>query len=148
MAIVNRDLDVSEQVETLTVNLGAATIAGATRLLWAAPYPVTIRNVKLGVLGSSGSPILSFFNQRFIAGSGATSLTIGVSGAVGTAIGTSGLQGFSGLAVAGSTLLNLAQGDVLMLALTGANSAFSECLVEVVVKRLQDIRSSYADVIT
>lgn len=145
MAIDNRDLSAAEQTVDINVPLGIVNIAGATRMAWVCPYPVTLKNLKVAPLGVSGSPILSFFRQQFIVGSGATSLPIGISGYVPTAIGTSGLAGFSGLAAAGSTLLNLAAGEVLMVAMTGANSALSECSISFIVKKLQDIKSTFGD---
>jgi hypothetical protein len=53
--------------------------------------------------------------------------------------GTSGPQGFSGLAAAGSTLLNLQNGDVLGFVTSVANTATRNLILELVVQKTQDI---------
>lgn len=148
MAIVARDLDVSEKKDVLTytsqfggqslaLNGGNVIATGTTLFMGMVPYPCTIQSGAVFALGISGAPQISLGLQRFAAG--ATNYTIGISNMVLSAFGTSGVQGLSGLPVAGSTLLNLLQNDVIVVTTAGANTAITNLIVQLVVKKTQDI---------
>lgn len=136
MAIVNRDVDASQQNEVVQVHkstIPVTTLVG----LFIAPFPCTIQTLKYAAVGLSGSPIWTFGKQS-MAGS---TVAIGISGLVVQAVGTSGAVNFSGLAASGSTLLNLAMGDYLYCVTSGANTALTDMVMEIVVKKTQDIVS-------
>lgn len=135
MALVNRDKDASEQKDVVTVTLGA-TATGVTAAIWIAPYPCTVQSARAVCTGISGAPIISFFKS---AAAGITLEAIGISGLVVASLGTSGVLGFSGLAAAGSTLLDFASNGVLSVTTTGSNAAFVNAVIELVVKKTQDI---------
>lgn len=150
MAIVGRDLDVSErkvafqwsnQVGGQSLNvLNSAVIAtGTTLTMFMVPFPCTVQSGSIYSQGLSGAPQIGVFVNRFAAG--ITSMGIGISNMVLTAFGTSGVQGLSGLAPAGSTLLNLQTGDLLVVQTSVANTAITQLVVELVVKKTQDIVS-------
>lgn len=135
MAIINRTVDASQQKEDATVNLGAVP-TGLTRTVWIAPYPCRLETLKYAAVGLSGAPIHSLFKLR-----GITSEALGISGIVVQAVGTSGTQGFSGLAAVGSTLLDFAAGDALVLSPSVANTNVVDMCIEIAVKKLQDVVS-------
>ncbi len=148
MAIVGRDLDVSERKEvftyngqfagqSLTANGGNVTITGTTLALFMIPYPCTVRSGLVFNQGVSGAPGITMTVQRFVGG--ATVLTFGLSMMVLTAYGTSGVQGLSGMAPAGSTLNNLLTGDVVYATTTVANTAIVDLMIQLVVQKTQDI---------
>lgn len=141
MAIINRDLDVSEQLRVLENSYqGVAT--GATLLVACAPYPAELRAVRLAAIGLSGSPTYAFGIARFIVGSGYTFITGGMTTLTATAYGTSGIQ--SGvLASQGSSLLQLLANDQLVLVSGASNAAAAQLQVSFVLQALQDIRSSF-----
>lgn len=140
MAIINRDKDPSEQRTDLHVALGAVA-TGATKSVFVAPYPCTLQSVRVAAQGVSNAMQLGFYIQRFIAGSGETAFAIGISNVVLVNVGTSGVQGFSGLAATGSTLLNLGAGDVLRVATTVSNGNATDLALNIVLKKLEDIVS-------
>lgn len=141
MAIVNRDKDVSEQKEVVTTRI-APTVTAATYMLHVLAYPAELQAVQQAANGLSGAPFHYIDVYRFIPGAGATTITgLHASMAV-TAVGTSGVQGFS-LIAAGSTLLQLQAKDVLVLRTAVANTAATDVTVSLVVKKLQDIVSYY-----
>lgn len=142
MAIVNRDVDVSQQKTTLVAQVKTVN-TGVTMPVAAIPFPCTLQAVRVAAIGVSGSPNWDFLVSRFIAGSGNTVFSIGISNLVVVALGTSGLQGHSGLAATGSTLLSLAANDILMINSTGANTNVTDAAVSLVVKKTQDIVSHF-----
>ncbi len=143
MAIINRDLDVSQQrfdYQERFANVGISQILPLALF----PFPGTVQSVRFGAYGLSGAPIYSFFVDRFIAGTGFTSIPIGISGYLPSVMGTSGINGFSGLAAAGSTLLNFQAGDLLYAVSSVANTAASHIISSVVVKQTQDYLSMWS----
>ncbi len=138
MAIVNRDLDASQQRDIYNASL-VGTITGQTYQLCVVPYPAQLVAVTQAVNGLSGSPNHSVWVQRFIPGTGLTSVNIGNS-LVATTFGTSGVQGFS-LPSAASFLLQA--NDVLLLSTAAANTASVSTTVTLVVKALQDIKTCF-----
>jgi len=145
MAIVNRDGDASEQKEVFTAvygNLTGVTLAaGASlRITGPMPYPFLVESGALAAFGLSGAPQVRLILDRFTSG-GQTRMVCGISNMVTRAYLTSGIIGWSGLAPVGSTLLQGQAGDQLSLDIVGANTALTDLLVNVVVKKSQDIVS-------
>lgn len=139
MAIENRDLGSSQKKEVLHYKSSAQVSTGATQQIALLPFPCTLESVKAVALGVSGAMQLAFQARRFAGGN--TAIALGISNLILQNFGTSGALGYSGLAAAGSTLLQLQTGDVLMFETSVANSAASEVLLELVVKKTQDIVS-------
>lgn len=138
MAIVNRDLDGTQQVETL-VGQVSGTVSGNTYCMATIPYPAQVIAASECAMGLSGAPNHSLWIQRFIAGSGVTSIAIGASMAA-VAFGTSGGQSFTLI----SAFTNLLQtGDLVLLSVDGANTAAKHVSVTLVVQALQDIKTSF-----
>lgn len=135
MAIVNRDLDSSQQVDALQISVGAVAVTKLVPLA-VMPYPCTIQTIKYAAVGCSGNPIWTLGKQSV-----GTTVAIGISGMVLQNVGVSGSVGFSGLAAVGSTLLNFNAGDVLYAVTSGANTALEGILIELAVKKTQDIVS-------
>ena len=139
MAIVNRDLDSSEQKRVVNIKLGG-TVTGSTYLLHVVPSQSRLVAAVQAAEGISGSPVHSLWLYRFNAGAGLTNIVLGSTIPV-TAYGTSGAATFS-VSAAGMTN-PLQAGDALVLFVQGANSAVSGCAVGLAIQALQDIRSSY-----
>ena len=138
MAIVNRDLDSSQQV----LNFGALvqnTSVGSSYALAVMPCPGQLVGAGVMSKGLSGAPNLSLWIERFIVGTGYTAINVGAS-LVAQAFGTSGGQTFN--CGAGVTY-TLQAGDVISLATAGANTAALAHTVTLAVKALQDIKSSF-----
>lgn len=139
MAIVNRTLDPSQQQSELMSSY-QLTVTGATLQVAAIPYPAVLKAVKVAAIGLSGAPTLDLRIQRFIVGTGVTSIAGGATTLTETAWGTSGVQSMV-LAASGSSLLNLQANDVIALATGVANTASSQSVVAVVIQATQDILS-------
>ena len=143
MAIVNRDLDVSQQKDVyqyVSNFVGSTTVStGATGWIGMVPYPGVIQSARLGAQGLSGAMLVALQVLRFA--NGGTSIAVSISNMVCFDSGLSGIQGYSGLAAEGSTLLQLQAGDILQFQTSGANTAARVLLLEVVVKKTQDIVS-------
>lgn len=139
MAIVNRDLDPSQQTATLTGTVSVA-VTGATYVMAIVPYQSQLTAAQVNAIGLSGAPNLSLWVQRFVAGAGVTSVVIGQS-LVAQNFSVSGGQSF---AIVGAGLSFLLQaGDCLMLATAAANTAALHVQCTMVVKALQDIKTSF-----
>lgn len=141
MGIVNRDLDPSQQKGIYTTNL-QATATGVTLALGIIANQGTLDGVRVAANGVSGAPVWSFFLDRFIVGTGLTSIIAGFTSLTVTAYGTSGPQSVVTVA-AGNTLLNVLTGDVLCVSTTGSNTAVVSGAIDWVVKATQDIKSTY-----
>lgn len=146
MAIVNRDLDASEQKQDYhsKFTTAVAASAGQTYIAFKAAYPCTIKNVSLAADGVSGAPSVVLALQRFIVGSGSTLIPgVGATTAV-LAFGTSGAVGVS-LAANGSTLLNMQTNDCLIVnqLFSGGNVSLSGLEVTAVVQATQDIKQYF-----
>lgn len=138
MAIVNRDLDPSQQRDIYNCPL-VNTITGQTYNLCLVPYPGQIVAAQQAVNGLSGAPNHSLWIQRFIPGTGLTSINIGNS-LVATTFGTSGSQGFS---LPGAVTYPLQTNDVIMLSTAAANTAATSSTITLVIKALQDIKTVF-----
>jgi hypothetical protein len=145
MAIVGRDLDVSERKETFTYASGASSVvvSGISLPIGLVPYPCTIESIRFYAEGVSAAMQVAPFVNRFVAGAGLTSIQIGISNAILQNVSVSGIIGHSGLAATGSSLLNLAANDVLAFQTSVSNSAARVLMIEVVVRKTQDIVSVF-----
>ena len=150
MPIVARDLDTSEKkavfqwsnmVGGQSLLPASASVMGISTLInmFMMPFPCTIQQGSVFSQGLSGSPLVNLNVVRWAPG--ATTFAISISAMVLTTFATSGFQGLSGLPASGSTLLNLQYGDVLQIVTSGANTATSQLIYELVVKKTQDIVS-------
>lgn len=137
MAIVNRDLDSSQQSQVLTANV-ANTATGATYSLCVVPYPAQLISAMQVVTGLSGAPNHSLWVQRWAGG--VTSVVIGAS-MVSTAFATSGSQTFT--VVGGGYSFLLQAGDAILLATAAANTGTVQTTVSIAIKALQDIKTSF-----
>lgn len=145
MAIVNRDKDVSEQKECIFYSSASGAgasplVTGITKIIAMVPYPCTLQSIGVGAFGVSSAMQVAF-SKQYYAGGGMTVVGIGISNLVLQNMGVSGQIGYSGLAVPGSTLLNFNMGDQLILTTSVANSACSDLLLNIVLKKVQDIVS-------
>ncbi len=138
MAIVNRDLDASQQKDVIHFRAGAAVATGASLNVAVLPYPCSLQSLSAYATGVSNAMQVAINVQRWTA-AGVTVIALGVSNLVLQNYSTSGILGFSGLAVPGSTLLQLQQGDVLNLVTSVTNGNALDLVVDFVVKKLQDI---------
>lgn len=143
MSVLNRTLDITEQRKVLGLpNLKAADLTnGITSVIGVVPWPCVLDSAQIAMTGISGAPNYQINVDRFIAGTGFTTIIL----ATGTsntppAYGTSGV-GISGMILAptGSTLLNLLANDMLMLTTGGGVAAAAKAAsVSVVLIPLQD----------
>ncbi len=147
MAIINRDLDVSQQKMDYQVSLSQTAVAasaGINYVCFTAAYPCVVRAINIAAATVSGTPSLSFNTNRFIVGAGSTVLAnVGATTAL-LAFGTSGSVGVS-VPAQSSTLALLSAGDtVVMTALFSAgNVALGGFNATIVVQALQDIKSYF-----
>ena len=138
MAIVNRDLFSTQQREVTSETV--STVTGQTYGLYIVPFPSQLIAAQNASIGLSGAPVHSLWIQRFIVGTGVTSIPVGNSQVI-TTFGTSGAIGFS-LAGAGVTY-PLQTGDLLTLSTAAANTATTATTVTMVIQCLQDIKSHF-----
>lgn len=152
MAIVNRTLDVTEKNKVYELSQGAVA-TGITMVLGIVPYPSTLQCAQIAAYGLSGSPTYALAVNRFIAGTGFTTIVVGTGTSnIPAEFGTSGIGAFGSslfgssgmvLAAAGSTLLNLQANDVLVLASGGANSAVKGLACAVVIQPTVDVKTHF-----
>lgn len=146
MAIINRDLDPSLQVVNSSVlvstSVGASAALGFQIAQLAAPG--TLKGVAVAASSISGAPVVSLSVKRWTATGVTTILYVGSTLAV-LAYGASAAQQMVPLAAAGSTLLNLQAGDVLVLTqeFSGGNVAIGGAIVTSCVQALQDITQHF-----
>lgn len=140
MAIVNRDVSASEQKEVLYFVSQGAVATGVTKVAHVLPYPCTLESVRSYALGVSNAMQVAFQVARFTSG-GATAINLGISNMILQNAGTSGIIGYSGLAAAGSTLLQLQAGDVIQFVTSVANGNATDLSLNFVIKKVQDIVS-------
>lgn len=148
MPLINRDNDVSEAKEWITwvaADVGASYLGlatGMTLLLGGPmPYPYVIQSAAAVATGTSGAPQLVFAINRVIGNTGVTSFVIGISNyVIPSSASFMPSVGYSGL-VQGSTLLIGLRGDILVASTAVSNTACTNLLINVVVKKTQDIVS-------
>lgn len=138
MAILNRDLDASQQKEVVRMTWPSQVSTGASLLIGILPSLGVIQSMRAVAIGQSGAMEMSLYVARNA--SGYTTFPVGISNLV-IPGASGGVGGYSGLAAVGSTLLNVLAGDVLVATLAGANSAAAQLSVEIVIKKTQDIVS-------
>lgn len=141
MALVNRDCDVSQQKDVLDWQSVGSVATGTTLFLGVVPYPCALQSLSAAAHGVSNAMQVTFNVERFIVGAGVTVIPIGVSNLVLQNYSVSGILGFSGLAAQGSTLLNMLYGDVLTATTSGTNGNALDILLDLVLKKTQDIVS-------
>ncbi len=137
MAIVNRDLDVSQQPRQVIAVAGAVA-TGITTMVALVPNACLVVAAGIKAYGLSGSPVYSLNVLRATA-AGPTLLGLG---ATVTAVGglSAVVQGFS--VTLGATV-PLQMGDVLMLNSGGANTAVTGLILTTVFKPLQDVQTYF-----
>jgi len=141
MALVNRDKDASEQRYVFG---DANTVVGISTIQYGfiAPCAGQLLQVAQAAFGLSGSPTIGVQVQRFVVGSGLTTIPLnGSSLLTVTAFSTSGMQ-TQVLPAAGATLVQLLKGDSVQLITSTANTA-ATYQFEMVFQVLQDIKSDY-----
>ncbi|MES1988821.1 MAG: hypothetical protein V4440_12495 [Pseudomonadota bacterium] len=141
MPLINRDNDVSEAKQSLTVS--AANVVNNQDIPVALiERACTVTDCKATLLGISGAPTLNLKALRFIAGTGGSSFVLGTTFAI-TAFGTSGYISYS-LVASGGTVLNLQKGDLLVAVQGGGTGAGTTAtLIDVIVQNIQDIKTWY-----
>ena len=141
MGIVNRTMDATEQKEALVIS-HSNVVNQHDLVAKVIERPCVISDMKVAMLGVSGSPNVLLKALRFVAGTGGSSFLIGSTFAV-TTFATSGYLSYS-LPASGSTLLNLQKGDVLVVVQGGGTGAASTATtIEIVLQNTQDIKSWY-----
>jgi len=153
MGIINRAKDPTEQRVELTTNW-AATATGVTLMHSIIPWACSLEAAQIAAWGLSGSPGIALYVNRFIAGTGFTTIQL-ASGASNfpAEFGTSGpgvfgqsIFGASGMFLTnavGSTLNQLLANDVIVLATSVANTAVKALTVSLVVRPTQDLRTRF-----
>lgn len=146
MAIVNRDLGQTEQMRTLASVLSTSVAASAGSSFHAAqvPYPCTLMGIDVAANSVSGAPVISCDIKRW-SGAGVTTIAnVGQSLTV-TAHGISTAYQSMSMAAAGSTLLNLQAGDVIVINqnFSGGSVAAGNMVVTAVVQAIQDFKQSF-----
>jgi len=143
MPIINRGKDATEQRKTFSLQ-ASAFATGVTAIVAHIPYPCILESGQIAAFGLSGAPNYALVINRFIAGAGATAITIATGTSnVPSAFGTSGVAatGASGINMLwGSTLAYLLPNDVIMVQSGVANTAVTGLAVTLVVKPIQDIK--------
>lgn len=146
MAIVNRDLDVSEQNKTLSsvITTSVAASAGQSFHAVQVPWPCTLKAVVFAANSISGSPVVNVDIKRWTSGGVTTIPGAGLSLAI-LAYGASSAMQSVSLVASGSTLLSLQAGDVITVnqLFSGGNVSAANMVVSCVVQALQDIKQSF-----
>jgi hypothetical protein len=141
MAICNRDKGTAEQYQVVHMNVGALAVS-ATREIWVAPFPCTVSAAYAMAATISGAPSYSLQVNRFIVGTGATTITGLAADQAVAAFSTSGLATIT-LATSGSTLRSLVKGDCIEIVSNAADSAFADLLISLQIQKTQDILSIF-----
>lgn len=141
MAIVNRDLDVTQQriaFETTPGVIGVSTLIHVGIVNCASQLLVVAHTA----FGLSSTPTVGVQIQRFVVGAGLTTIPLNGSSLLTiAAFSTSGIQTQT-LPASGSTLLQLLKGDEIQLVTSTASSA-ATYVVQAVTQILQDVKSDY-----
>lgn len=141
MAIVNRDFDATGQRFDLLVSPGLVGVSTLVHM-GIVPCGAQLLAVVTQAFGLSSTPTVGVQIQRFVVGSGLTTIPLNGSSLITIgAMSTSGMQ-TQILPAAGSTLLLLQKGDVVQLVTSTANSAATYTSAAVL-QILQDVRSDY-----
>lgn len=139
--IINRDKNLTEQVDNWDVQTAVIGISTLLPLV-SVPYVGQLQKVVVAAFGLSGSPQIQLQIQRFIAGSGLTTIPLNGSSLLTIqAFSTSGLQTFT-IPALSSTLVQLQANDQLQAVTSTANTAATysfNCIVQC----LQDFKTQY-----
>ena len=141
MAIVNRDFDNSQQRDVFFYS--NPLISGTSSLinLAVASCAQQLLVIASEAFGVSGAPQVAIQVQRFVVGSGLTTIALNGSSLLTVlAYSTSGMQTHS--IPTGSTLLLLQKGDLVQAVTSIANTA-AVYAFECVLLTLQDIKQNY-----
>ena len=144
MPIINRNLSPGLQavyVAECVGPVGSSSLIGQGMTFGVAvvPFPAQLVGAGVGSLGLSGAPNLSLWINRFISGSGFTTICVGASMAA-WAFGTSGGQTFN---VGAGVTYPLKAGDNIILSCAGANTAADKITITLALQALEDIRSCF-----
>lgn len=138
MAIVNRDLDVSQQPKVIHTTIGALA-TGITTLVALVPNACAVVSAGLKAFGLSGSPQYSL-NVLRATTNGPTLIGLGM-----TLTGVGGLsaaaQNFTLIGAGASVPLQM--GDVLMLNSGVSNTAVTGLILTTVLQPLQDVQTYF-----
>ena len=141
MGIINRDKHLTEQVDNWDIQTAVVGVSQLIQLVQV-PYIGQIQRIQVSAYGLSGSPIIGVQIQRFIAGSGLTTIPLnGSSLLTMTAFGTSGMLQCT-LPALSSTLVQVQSGDQVQFVTSGANTAASY-VANTVIQCLQDFKTQY-----
>lgn len=139
--IINRDKNLTEQVDNWDIQTAVIGISTLLPLV-SVPYVGQLQKVVVAAFGLSGSPQIQLQIQRFIAGSGLTTIPLNGSSLLTIqAFSTSGLQTFT-IPALSSTLVQLQANDQLQAVTSTANTAATysfNCIVQC----LQDFKTQY-----
>lgn len=142
MAIINRDLGSSQQMRdfqnVITTTVGASAGAGFHAVQ--CPFPCTLKAVAVAANSVSGAPVIAIDIKRW-SGAGVTTIAYAGSTLTVTAHGISTAYQSVSLAAAGSTLLSLQAGDVIVVnqLFSGGNVSAANMVVTAVLQATQDI---------
>lgn len=148
MAIVNRSKDITEQ-RTVLPYAQTATATAVTLTIGVVPWPSLVDTAQVAAWGLSGAPSYELAVNRFIVGTGFTTIVLakGTSNVV-AEYGTSGPGAFGGLSAMvcianSSTLAQLLPNDVLTITTGVANTAAKGVAFSVALRPTQDIKVHY-----
>lgn len=146
MALVNRDKNVTEQMENFATAIvtTVAASAGQTFHVVQAPYPGLLKGIAFAANSMSGTPLVTAEIKRW-SGTGVTSI-LGVGGTLTlTAHGISTAYQSMSLAAPGSTLLSLQAGDVIVInqQFSGGNVSSGNMVVSVTLQATQDYKEHF-----
>lgn len=142
MAIVNRDLDASEQLQVLQYADAAVIGTGAAIYAALVPSPGQLREFKVAGKGLSGAPTYNVEIHRWLS-AGLTIIAPGSAITMAAAFGVSGAAIGSTYA-SNSSLAALQAGDVLVIKSGGANTASTGLVAAFVMQATQDIKKSFS----
>lgn len=146
MAIVNRDLDRTEQRVVLStiVSTSVGASAGSAFHVAQAPFPCVLESVAVAANSVSGAPQVAVDIKRW-SGAGVTTIPFVSTTLAITAHGISTAYQSVSLQSVGSTLTQLQAGDVVVLnqLFSGGNVAIGNAVVNVTIRALQDIKQHY-----
>lgn len=141
MGLINREKDLTEQRELYGDQTGVIGISLLIQL-GTIPYSGVIEKVVSAAYGLSGSPIMGLQIQRFIVGSGNTTIPLNGSSLLTIlAYSTSGLQTHV-LPAVSSTLVQVISGDQVQAVTSVANTA-ATYNISMVVRCLQDFKTQF-----
>jgi hypothetical protein len=141
MAIVNRDLDPTQQRLTFQATPGLVGVSALIHL-GVMPCAAQLLAVASSAFGLSGAATVGVQIQRFVPGVGLTTIPMNSASLLTiSAFSTSGIQ-LQTLPAAGATLAQLLKGDDLQLVTSTASTA-ATYVVDAVIQILQDVKSDY-----